>query len=138
MALLCSYTRDLYCVVCYHSVCATQKGCGEDSIEQGYVGNGHQHVRSCNSGNDYYWITINCLSLLNVSSHQHVGMDFNRIIRAFIVYRNEPGGPAAYFTNNLSSFENVFGSTTYISQTILGDAFVVSCVVCSISGMHHV
>ena len=75
---------------------------------------------------------------MHISLYQHVGMDFNRIIKAFIVYRDEPGGPAAYFSNNLSSFENVFGSATYILQTLLGDAFVVSCVVCSILGMHHV
>ena len=67
-----------------------------------------------------------------------MGIDFSRTIKAFVVYRNEPGGPAAYFNNNLSSLENVFWTAAYMLQTILGDAFVVSCFVCSILGIHHV
>jgi len=62
-----------------------------------------------------------------LSQHQHVGVNFSRIIKAFIIYSDEPGGPGAYF-NQLSNFTNIFGSAIYMAQTILGDGFVVSCV----------
>ena len=57
---------------------------------------------------------------------KHVSVNFTRIIKAFIIYRNEPGGPAAFF-NRLSEFTQMFGSTLYVAQTLLGDALVVSC-----------
>ena len=56
---------------------------------------------------------------------QHIGVNYTRIIRAFITFRNEPGGPAAFF-NQLSEFTQIFGSTIYIAQTIVGDSVVVS------------
>ena len=55
---------------------------------------------------------------------QHIGVNYTRVIRAFIKFRNEPGGPAAYF-NELSEFTQIFGSTIYIAQTIVGDSVVV-------------
>ncbi|KDQ49552.1 hypothetical protein JAAARDRAFT_186972 [Jaapia argillacea MUCL 33604] len=54
----------------------------------------------------------------------HIGVNFTRIIKAFIIFKNEPGGPAAYF-NELSNFTNIFGSTIYVAQTLLGDGFVL-------------
>ena len=56
---------------------------------------------------------------------QHIGVNYTRVIKAFIVFRNEPGGPAAFF-NDLSNFTQIFGSTIYIAQTIIGDAVLVS------------
>lgn len=55
---------------------------------------------------------------------QHIGVNFTRIIKAFIIFKDQPGGPAAYF-NQLSNFTNIFGSTIYVAQTLVGDAFVV-------------
>lgn len=57
-------------------------------------------------------------------SLQHIGVNYTRIIKAFIIYRSEPGGPAAFF-NELSEFTQIFGSTLYIAQTIIGDSVVV-------------
>ncbi|KIJ34296.1 hypothetical protein M422DRAFT_70236 [Sphaerobolus stellatus SS14] len=54
----------------------------------------------------------------------HIGVNFTRIIKAFIIFRNEPGGPAAFF-NRLSEFTQMFGSTLYVAQTLLGDAIVL-------------
>lgn len=54
----------------------------------------------------------------------HVSVNFTRIIKAFIVYRNAPGGPASFF-NRLSEFTQMFGSTLYVAQTLLGDALVI-------------
>ena len=55
---------------------------------------------------------------------QHIGVNFTRIIKAFIIYRNELGGPAAFF-NELSEFTQIFGSTIYVAQTLVGDGVVV-------------
>lgn len=55
---------------------------------------------------------------------QHIGVNFTRIIKAFIIFRNEPGGPAAFF-NELSEFTQIFGSTIYVAQTLVGDGVVV-------------
>ena len=52
-------------------------------------------------------------------------MNFSRIIKAFIIFRDEPGGPSAYF-EKLSDFTSIFGTVVYIIQTLLGDGFLVS------------
>lgn len=57
-------------------------------------------------------------------SAQHIGINYTRIIKAFIIYRNAPGGPAAFF-NQLSEFTQIFGSTVYVAQTLIGDSVVV-------------
>ncbi|KAI0352622.1 hypothetical protein OH77DRAFT_770519 [Trametes cingulata] len=54
----------------------------------------------------------------------HVATNFSRIILAFIVHADAPGGPAAFF-NELSNFTQMFGSTLYVMQTLLGDAMVL-------------
>ncbi|KAF8735513.1 hypothetical protein AX14_001946 [Amanita brunnescens Koide BX004] len=54
----------------------------------------------------------------------HIGVNFTRIIKAFIIFRNEPGGPAAFF-NELSEFTQIFGSTIYVAQTLVGDGVVL-------------
>jgi len=54
----------------------------------------------------------------------HIGVNFARIIKAFILFRDEPGGPAAFF-NRLSEFTQMFGSTLYVAQTLLGDAIML-------------
>lgn len=50
--------------------------------------------------------------------------NFSRIVLAFIIHADAPGGPAAFF-NELSNFTQMFGSTLYVFQTLLGDALVV-------------
>ncbi|KAJ3012592.1 hypothetical protein NUW54_g1821 [Trametes sanguinea] len=54
----------------------------------------------------------------------HVATNFSRIILAFVVHADSPGGPAAFF-NELSSFTQMFGSTLYVLQTLLGDGMVL-------------
>lgn len=63
--------------------------------------------------------------LTGASALQHVATNFSRIILAFIKNADAPGGPAAFF-NELSNFTQMFGSTLYVAQTLLGDAMVVS------------
>ena len=52
-------------------------------------------------------------------------MNYTRVIKAFIIFPNEPGGPGAFF-NELSEFTQIFGSTIYVAQTLVGDSVVVS------------
>ncbi|TFY69678.1 hypothetical protein EVJ58_g273 [Rhodofomes roseus] len=66
------------------------------------------------------WISL----AMFVVATMHIGVNYTRIIKAFIIYRNEPGGPAAFF-NELSEFTQIFGSTLYIAQTLIGDSVVV-------------
>jgi len=54
----------------------------------------------------------------------HIGVNYTRILRAFIIDRDEPGGPSAYF-NMLSEFTQVFGSAIYVAQTLVGDSVVL-------------
>ncbi|KAK2464141.1 hypothetical protein APHAL10511_003834 [Amanita phalloides] len=62
--------------------------------------------------------------LLFVIATMHVCVNFTRIIKAFIIFRDAPGGPGAFF-NRLSEFTEMFGSTLYVAQTLLGDALVI-------------
>ncbi|KAF8325935.1 hypothetical protein F5887DRAFT_1199493 [Amanita rubescens] len=62
--------------------------------------------------------------LLFVIATTHISVNFTRIIKAFIIYPNAPGGPSAFF-NRLSEFTQMFGSTLYVAQTLLGDALVI-------------
>ncbi|PIL35766.1 hypothetical protein GSI_02496 [Ganoderma sinense ZZ0214-1] len=66
------------------------------------------------------WITI----LMFVMATLHIGINYTRIIKAFIIYRNAPGGSAAFF-NQLSEFTQIFGSTVYVAQTLIGDSVVL-------------
>ncbi|KLO11938.1 hypothetical protein SCHPADRAFT_447293 [Schizopora paradoxa] len=69
----------------------------------------------------YYVRTlINILLYITCICSKHIGVNFTRIIKAFIIFKNEPGGPAAFF-NELSEFTQIFGSTIYIGQTLIGD-----------------
>ncbi|KAI0352623.1 hypothetical protein OH77DRAFT_1408706, partial [Trametes cingulata] len=66
------------------------------------------------------WISV----VMFVMATMHIGINYTRIIRAFVIFRDEPGGPAAYF-NELSEFTQIFGSTIYIAQTLIGDSVVL-------------
>ena len=86
------------------------------------------YVGACYHGGPFSLVTIYDvlkLPLVSLFHKKHIGVNFARIFHAFITYRDEPGGPAAYFYH-LSSFTNVFGSAIYIAQTLVGDGFVVS------------
>ncbi|KAF5374215.1 hypothetical protein D9758_004668 [Tetrapyrgos nigripes] len=54
----------------------------------------------------------------------HIGVNYTRIIRAFIDFKDQPGGPPAYF-NQLSEFTQIFGSAIYVAQTLVGDSVVL-------------
>ncbi|KAM5538492.1 hypothetical protein V8D89_007825 [Ganoderma adspersum] len=69
---------------------------------------------------DMLWVSL----LMFVVATMHVATNFSRIILAFIVHANDVGGPAAFF-NQLSNFTQLFGSTLYVIQTLLGDAMVL-------------
>ncbi|OSD05841.1 hypothetical protein PYCCODRAFT_1443198 [Trametes coccinea BRFM310] len=62
--------------------------------------------------------------LMFVVATMHVATNFSRIILAFVVHADAPGGPAAFF-NELSNFTQMFGSTLYVIQTLLGDGMVL-------------
>uniref|UniRef100_A0A5K1JXK9 Cell surface hydrophobicity-associated protein n=1 Tax=Ganoderma boninense TaxID=34458 RepID=A0A5K1JXK9_9APHY len=66
------------------------------------------------------WITV----LMFLMATLHIGINYTRVIKAFIIYRNAPGGPAAFF-NQLSEFTQIFGSTVYVAQTLIGDSVVL-------------
>lgn len=57
---------------------------------------------------------------------QHVSVNYARVFLAFITYRNAEGGPAGFF-NILSNFSQIFGSTLYVAQTLVGDSVAVEC-----------
>ncbi|KAF8962182.1 hypothetical protein BDZ97DRAFT_1702662 [Flammula alnicola] len=59
-----------------------------------------------------------------VLATMHIGVNYTRIIKAFIIFKNEPGGPGAFF-NQLSEFTQIFGSTIYVAQTLVGDSVVL-------------
>ncbi|KAJ7838724.1 hypothetical protein B0H14DRAFT_2361492, partial [Mycena olivaceomarginata] len=59
-----------------------------------------------------------------VLATMHIGVNYTRILRAFIIYKDEPGGPPAYF-NKLSEFTQIFGSAIYVAQTLVGDSVVL-------------
>jgi len=50
----------------------------------------------------------------------HIGVNYTRIIKAFVIFKDAPGGPGAFF-NHLSEFTQIFGSTLYVAQTLVGD-----------------
>jgi len=60
-----------------------------------------------------------------VLATMHIGVNYARIIKAFVVFKDKPGGPGAFF-NQLSEFTQIFGSTIYVAQTLVGDS-VVAC-----------
>ncbi|KAI0710094.1 hypothetical protein C8Q76DRAFT_741007 [Earliella scabrosa] len=63
-------------------------------------------------------------SLRHAFCMQHIAINFTRIIKAFITFRDAPGGPAAFF-HQLSEFTQIFGSAVYVAQTLIGDSVVL-------------
>ena len=55
---------------------------------------------------------------------KHLTIDAYRIVKAFVTYRDAPGGPIAYFAN-LSNPSYLIGSMFYALQTLLGDFCMV-------------
>ena len=55
---------------------------------------------------------------------KHLIIDSYRIVKAFVTYRDAPGGPIAYFAN-LSNPSYLIGSLFYALQTLLGDFCMV-------------
>ncbi|OSD05842.1 hypothetical protein PYCCODRAFT_1361691, partial [Trametes coccinea BRFM310] len=66
------------------------------------------------------WVSLTMF----VMATMHIGINYARIVKAFITFRDAPGGPAAFF-NQLSEFTQIFGSTVYVVQTIIGDGVVL-------------
>ncbi|THU89263.1 hypothetical protein K435DRAFT_678344, partial [Dendrothele bispora CBS 962.96] len=62
--------------------------------------------------------------IMFVLATMHIGVNYTRIIRAFITFKDEPGDPPAYF-NQLSEFTQIFGSAIYVAQTLVGDSVVL-------------
>ncbi|KIP06300.1 hypothetical protein PHLGIDRAFT_91050 [Phlebiopsis gigantea 11061_1 CR5-6] len=62
--------------------------------------------------------------LLFVIATIHVAMNCYRMIEAYVIRRDEPGGPAAYI-GRLAPWDHVFKDTLYATQEILGDAVAI-------------
>ncbi|KAF8188727.1 hypothetical protein BJ912DRAFT_1106823, partial [Pholiota molesta] len=54
----------------------------------------------------------------------HISVSYVRIIKAFIILRNEPGGTYAFFIR-LSEFTYVFEMSIFMTQILLGDGLVL-------------
>ena len=57
-------------------------------------------------------------------SVKHLTIDAYRSVKAFITYRDVPGGPIAYL-KNLSTMSNLIKNLFYVLQTLLGDFCLV-------------
>ena len=68
-------------------------------------------------------LTLDCV--------KHLIVDAYRSVRAFITYRDAPGGPIAYFTS-ISSASNLLRSSFYILQTLLADSCMVKKIILSL------
>ncbi|KAJ7272946.1 hypothetical protein C8J57DRAFT_1316076 [Mycena rebaudengoi] len=51
----------------------------------------------------------------------HLGMNCYRLIRGYVIFRLDPGGPVGYL-GILSTWDHIFKDTLYATQSILGDA----------------
>ncbi|KAJ7598601.1 hypothetical protein C8J56DRAFT_169818 [Mycena floridula] len=59
-----------------------------------------------------------------VLATMHIAVNYSRILKAFVVYQDEPGGPASFF-NQLSETTQILGSAIYVVQTLVGDSVVL-------------
>ena len=55
---------------------------------------------------------------------KHLTVDAYQIVKAFITYRDAPGGPIAYLTN-ISGASDLLKNLFYVLQTLLGDFCMV-------------
>ena len=67
---------------------------------------------------------IESISNLMSYSVKHLTIDAYRSVKAFITYRDTPGGPIVYL-KNLSSMSNLIKNLFYVLQTLLGDFCLV-------------
>ncbi|KAI0700190.1 hypothetical protein BC835DRAFT_1412211 [Cytidiella melzeri] len=54
----------------------------------------------------------------------HVAMNCYRMIEAYVIHRNDPGGPVAHI-GALAPWDHVFKDTIYATQEMLGDAVAI-------------
>ena len=71
-----------------------------------------------------FGVTQSFSSCADIVTFQHIGINYTRIIKAFIILRDRPGGPAAFY-NELSEFTQIFGSAVTVAQTLIGDGVAV-------------
>jgi len=62
--------------------------------------------------------------VLFVMASMHVAMNCYRMVMAYVIKRDEPGGPAAYI-GALAPWDHVFKDTIYATQEIFGDAVAI-------------
>lgn len=55
---------------------------------------------------------------------QHLGVNFAKILEAFIVHRDDEDGPGAYL-NRLNTFQNLAGCSLYLAQTLIADSVLL-------------
>jgi hypothetical protein len=65
--------------------------------------------------------------LMFLISTTHVSLGFSRLIEGFIVLRDQPGGPGAFFSD-VSIPANVAKVTIHTVNSILGDGIMVSLI----------
>ncbi|KDQ26468.1 hypothetical protein PLEOSDRAFT_159616 [Pleurotus ostreatus PC15] len=75
-------------------------------------------------GKPINWTMVGISLAMFILATMHIAVNFTRIIKAFVIYKDEPGGPAAFF-DKLAEFTQLFGSTIYVVQTLLGDSVVL-------------
>ncbi|KAJ8454148.1 hypothetical protein ONZ45_g19417 [Pleurotus djamor] len=62
--------------------------------------------------------------LLFILSTMHIGITLRRFVNAFVVLRNEPGGPTAYIADQ-TEWLSLFSLSIYGVSTFIGDCLVV-------------
>ncbi|KAF7288863.1 hypothetical protein HMN09_01368800 [Mycena chlorophos] len=76
------------------------------------------------SNNPHNRVMFGVSVVLFVIATMHLAMNLYRLIRGFIIFRDAPGGPAAYL-GVLEYWDHIFKDTLYATQSIFGDAAAV-------------
>ncbi|KAI0341499.1 hypothetical protein BDW22DRAFT_1359087 [Trametopsis cervina] len=79
-------------------------------------------LRRNQDGHSRVMFGLSCLMFLLATIH--VAMNCFRMLDAYVIHRNDPGGPVAHM-GALAPWDHVFKDTIYATQEILGDAVAI-------------
>ena len=92
--------------------------------EQDALGHGHRHVHPRRRGQLYHCMPLPARRRSSKHTTQHLGFDIQRAMEGFITHGGTPDGSFDFF-KLLNNALFVGKAIAYISQTLVGDTFVV-------------
>jgi len=90
-----------------------------------FVGTLYVLYRGRRENNSMQYVMLGSAITMWIVSTVHLGLDFSRILTAFITHRDDKGGPGSYLLRRSSTLNSMIATIFYFVQTLVGDSFLL-------------